>query len=358
MGVQLPQLGEAKATGNSPPSLRGRILIATIAAIVYACLTRWLQHYTPGLLARDFTWAWRGARSLLEHSDPYTTIRVAGGYPFDAPFMYPLTSAIVAVPLAWLSAENAALVFISISVFWLCFGLTRTSIWHLWALASAPAIIGLTLVQSLPLLTAAATSAVPAVAFLFLMKPTVGLALFARRPSVGAAVSCVVLLGLSVAILPTWPVEWIRTVNSSPTREVYFSPLRMAPAFLLLLAIFKWRRPEGRLLAVLACVPQAYYFYDQLPLMLIPRSKREMMLLVFGSLIACLMSNYFSRPEGLVRQSAICAPWILGCMYLPCLIMLMRRPNEGRIPEWLERRVVTFLPPMFSGRQESEASRL
>src|SRR5689334_6175965 len=107
------------------PSLRTRLLIAGCAALAYAGVTRWLQHYTPGLLARDFTWAWRGARAILAHADPYKTITVTGSYPFDAPFMYPLTSALAAMPLAWLSAEAAAIIFASISVFWLCFVLTR-----------------------------------------------------------------------------------------------------------------------------------------------------------------------------------------------------------------------------------------
>ena len=66
----------------------------------------------PEMLARDFTYPLRGALALIEGLDPYEVIRPSGPPPYDWPFMYPLTAALVAVPFALLPMQLAGVLFV------------------------------------------------------------------------------------------------------------------------------------------------------------------------------------------------------------------------------------------------------
>jgi hypothetical protein len=64
--------------------------------------------------ASDFTWHWLAAKALINGSDPYVVIHIGGHYALDAPYIYPLTTAIIAIPFAlWLNPVLAATAFIS-----------------------------------------------------------------------------------------------------------------------------------------------------------------------------------------------------------------------------------------------------
>jgi hypothetical protein len=115
-----------------------------------------------------------------------------------------------------------------------------------------------------------------------------------------------------------------------------------------LLAFARWRRPEARLLGVLALVPQSPIPYEALPLFLIAKSKREMIALVLLSdVMALLLSNvsFQGDPEGFAR---IAVPSMLWLMYVPALLLVIMRPNVGTVPDWLERRL-SILPRWLRG---------
>lgn len=60
-------------------------------------------------VADDFTWHWPGARAILAGENPYTVVQAGGQYDLIAPYIYPLTTAIAAIPFsAWLSPARAS----------------------------------------------------------------------------------------------------------------------------------------------------------------------------------------------------------------------------------------------------------
>ena len=67
----------------------------------------------------------------------------------------------------------------------------------------------------------------------------------------------------------------------------------------MLLAMLRWRRPEGRLVAAMACVPQTYFSCDQLPPLLVPVIAR-----------ACF--NEGPAPAWLERQLRRAPRWLAG----------------------------------------------
>jgi hypothetical protein len=98
----------------------------------------------------------------------------------------------------------------------------------------------------------------------------------------------------------------------------------------LLLAALRWRRPEARLLLLMACMPQFPFFYDQLPLWLIPQSRRQALNLSwfsFGAFFSWLAFSFDWTTRQVHMASA--APYVLALIYIPCLVMVLRRPNEA-----------------------------
>jgi hypothetical protein len=138
------------------------------------------------------------------------------------------------------------------------------------------------------------------------------------------------LLAISLAVSPTWPVRWAESVRAS----VHVSPIRSPGGVILLLALIRWRRPEARLLAVLACVPQIIGLYDTLPLFLIPRTRWQGYALAGLSYIAAFGQVAAApRLPGMTLEATLAARWpfIFFCLYLPALVMvLLPRPVEAR----------------------------
>jgi hypothetical protein len=120
------------------------------------------------------------------------------------------------------------------------------------------------------------------------------------------------------------------------------------------LAIARWRRPEARLLSVLSFVPHTMTWYDALPLMLIPANFRE--LLILG--ILSHLATFVAAPMGFAYDGpallAATAPVALWGIYVPALILVLRRPNQGDLPAWLER-FVSKLPTWIRGVRSSSA---
>jgi hypothetical protein len=94
---------------------------------------------------------------------------------------------------------------------------------------------------------------------------------------------------------------------------------------LLLLALIRWRAPEARLLAVMACVPHTLALYESLPLFLIPARKWDAYALAILTYVAFFLTEL--PPSG---GSALGAtpeqrwPFMLVLVYLPVLLMVLR----------------------------------
>ena len=215
---------------------------------------------------------------------------------------------------------------------------TRRSIAPAVVITSASAALAAETVQWSPLLGAA--YGIPWLGALLCAKPTIGLAIWLARPSRVAFVGALVLGGIALALVPTWPADWLDALRHTSLATAggtpYFAPIKSAGGAFALLALLRWRRPEARLVLALACVPQTPLLYETVPLFLVPYSIAEGGVLWLGSWIAALWlsaAGPFATDLARFRVSVDAIGW---CLYFPAVVMLLRRPNVGPTPERLE----------------------
>jgi len=339
---------------SDSPSRARRALVACIVAVSIGIIAWLKQLQLPASqVAGDYTFHWRAARALLDGQSPYEVIKAVGDYPWNDSYRYPLPAALVVLPLAWLRVKVSAAAFLGLSSGLLAFAITRDGFHRLLAFASVTFIFCFSGAQLTPMLMGSAL--LPAVGGLLITKPNIGLALFAGWPNRYAAAGCVALTLISVAIRPHWPIEWLAAVRAHTSAEGnYTSPISIIGGPVLLLAALRWRRPEARLLLGMTLVPQSFFFYDQFPLALIPRSRREYT--AFGALtVAALLiaRRLIPTPEvSIAATTHTVATVFLYSMFLPCLIMVLLRPNEGEIPQWLEQTIRRW-PSWLRGNSSS-----
>jgi hypothetical protein len=288
-------------------------------------------------LGTDFDLLYFAATHLLAGENPYPIVHQ--WYPF--PLFYPLPAVLVAIPFTILPIQLARPAFDICSGILLAYALWRyRGSYALLALLSGAYFLAAKLGQTPPLVTAGAL--IPALGFLLLVKPNLGLALFAAKPSRAALIGMVVILGLSLAVLPSWPLDWWTALQRRNAHLV--SPVLRPLGWLLLLAVLRWRTPEGRLLLVLCLVPQNSLPYDLVPLILIPQNWIQMSVFVVGSWLAV---GALGAQLDLANLAAITAkiwPVMLGTVYLPMLYFVLRLPRSevplernqgeaGRVPQ-------------------------
>jgi hypothetical protein len=314
------------------PSLRGAITL--LAAAWGAFITYFSLIVAPQHLAKDFSWPWRAARVLLEGHNPYDVIRTTGPYPFNVGLFYPLPAAVAALPFAPFAPAVGGALFFGLSSGLLAFGLTRnkSDLSKLPLFLSAPFCMAGVLAQWAPLMTAAAV--LPALQFLTVCKPNIGLACWTYRPTLRGAIAAAAFAGLTLLIVPSWPFDWREALQAAPR---YKGPLfRGATGLILLLGAIAWKRREGRLFLAMSFVPQLSLFYDQLPLWLIPQTAWRSVLLSALSW-AAWWQWYPSR--ALTSSVAVAAPWVFWLVYIPALLILIVPPSLFR------RAPVTKLEP-------------
>lgn len=310
---------------TAPPRAATRIAIAcAVGLLAYLITSTYLAAQPAHVLGADFTFWWRAARVLLDGQSPYQVIRATGPYPFSDPFYYPLPAAIVTLPLARLDPRTGAAVFTGLSSALLAFGLTRDGYARLPLLCSAPMLAAVIVGQWSPLITAAAL--LPALGFLFVAKPNLGLAAFVYRPSWLAALGGGALLLASFVVAPHWMTQW-RSVIA--TTLLHRAPVMLVGGPVLLLALLRWRRPEARLMIAMVLLPQAFFFYDQLPVLLVCRTLGESAIVAASSLVALVLSEHLHAGATRLVAERTNAGFTLVFVYLPALVVLLRRPNEG-----------------------------
>ncbi|HET7552206.1 MAG TPA: hypothetical protein VFK04_13020 [Gemmatimonadaceae bacterium] len=310
------------------PSRRARIIAALAIGLASALFTAFV-FARPGA-APDFAVWYHGARLMLSGANPYHLPLSSAAWPFDEPLYYPLPAAILTIPLAWLSLPLAGALFMGISGGLLAWLVSRDGLWRLWLFGTASYFMACKVGQWSPLIAVGAL--LPAAGFLAAMKPNLGLAALAYRPSWRAMLGCAAVGLVSFAVLPSWLTDWhantTALVGHSPPILTFGGPI-------LLLALLRWRRPEARLLLVMACVPQLLFWADQLPLFLIPRTRREMNAFFLINSAACFVwyVRWASNPAYVLAAE----PYVFWGTYIPCLVLVLRRPNEGELPDWIER---------------------
>lgn len=333
----------AGAAHTSPPTSH-RIAFALALGIVCG-----IYVYAFGLTNPDFTsdfdQVWGGASALLHGQNPYQVVGPGKQYPWSWPLYYPLPALLIVTPLGLLPVLAARVVFAGGSAALLAYGITRDGFarWPLFISISFVTAVELCQWSNLQL----AAMLLPALGWVAVAKPNVGAVMFAQSRTDRALVimlaGAFLLVGASFLIQPDWPRHWLVNVRSAPH---FRSPLVRPGGFLLLLALIRWRRPEARLLAAMAIVPQTPGFYDHVLVFAATRTFREALTLSALTLVV-FFGVVFAAPERtLAVWGELVGRLTIWLVYLPALVMILRRPNEGEVPRSLSRllSVVTRRP--------------
>lgn len=334
-------------THEAPPRHRIRVAVA-LAVAVWAAFTAW-RHARFDERYRDFDQLWWAARAIVDGRNPYAEI--CPGCVFDwTHFYYPLTAAVAALPVAWLPRALADAAFAGLAAGALAWVLSGRGWGPLLGLTSPALLFAVETVQWSPLL--AASAGIPLLAVFYCAKPTVSLALFAAWPRWTGVVGGLAILAVSLLLQPDWPWAWRDALGTTALDETgqgipYIAPVMLPGGFLALLALLRWRRPEARLVAVLACIPQTLLLYEAVPLLLVPRSWKEALLLVAGGygVVAwtAAAGPFDSRMEAYTTSGLA----IVACCYLPAVALVLRRPNVGSVPGPVERWLLSRRAPAW-----------
>jgi len=319
MSVAATSRPEARRRGSAV--LRGRgwreqardwlpFLVAgwAVLTIVRAQLIGWTT---------DWNVFWTAGHALVTGGDPYAAVLAL---PTGYPLFYPGPAVLVLAPFGLLSSKAA----------WLAWGAVTGGLFGLaarrhgrglWIGAlSACFAEAVTFGQWVPLLMAAAI--LPWLGGALVLKPSIGAALWAWRPNRRAVISGLVLVLISLVVLPGWPAEWLAALQ----RTNHIAPVLKPWGWVLLLAAFRWRTPEGRLFLALACIPQTTSLYESLPLFLVCRRRWDAYLLaVLSHVAAFVQDRYYSAP-GQVLEAVIAHRWpvFLVTLWLPALYLVLR----------------------------------
>jgi hypothetical protein len=283
---------------------------------------------------RDFGQVWFAARAVLHGQDPYPLIGPGLAFDWPAPLFYPLPAALVGSPLAPLDYSLAVGVFAGLGIFAFAWALSANGTAPMLGLLSACTTHAVYCAQWSPLLAGAVV--LTPLSALLVAKPTIGLAVFAARPSWWAVTGAVVLTVTAFLVQPSWVADWREALSAASVGAgkafPYSAPVMLPGGLIPLLALLRWRRPEARLLAVMACVPQTLLPYEGVLLFLIPRGWLQSAALMLSSHAMVRWVRVGSPSMDLAQDIAIYGPAMVAFLYVPATLMVLARPNEGWVP--------------------------
>lgn len=347
MNKSAPVNPEGFPWGTNRPGRLHRIGFALALAVACASLVAIRSSKFPGSRS-DFSQARFGAEAILHGGNPY---KLSGrGRVFDAPrpVLYPATTYVAAIPFTFVSDHLASVIFVAVSAFLLGYGATAGS-WH--RLPMFPSIAFLSsihLAQWSPLMTAAYF--LPAVAAIGLVKPQSILPVIAADRSWSSARSfaagSIVLLAVSFILAPGWLAQWLGVIREN--RDLT-PPLFHTGGPLILLVLLRWRRKEAWLVALSACMPQTWGWYNTLILLAIARTYREACVLSLVSSAGFMLAVYLIRDSSSPATYPAWGAMMVAFAYLPATIAVLKRPSEGVVPAWL--RVLAARYPAKTSRR-------
>lgn len=291
------------------------ILVGLAAALAGAVIPHSIR--LGGVELGDIGLPLAGIKAFQHGVSPYS-IRLRTG----PSALYPFTTMLLLWPLMWIPLLLAVPTFLGLSSGLLSWGLLRDRhYWRLLVFLSPSYWSAIESVQWSIIVTAALL--IPALLpIAVLAKPQLGIvAAINGRWSIWTVAATATIGLLSVIIWPAWPMEWLR--DGQLETFVGFSPIVVFPGFFLLAAAIAWRLPHARLLMTMS-LPMQRYFYDQLPLFLIPQSCRQMTLLLMTSWATVLVAakfGWYTIGSGVQTRAAF-ATVVIG-VFLPSLGLVL-----------------------------------
>ncbi len=307
-----------------------RLLAGSAVAVAAGAVFAWYwvgRHGHP-----DFDQLYYAARSVRSGTSPYTAVGPKGEFFWSTGFYYPLPAVLLIVPLTAIGVRGAAALFVVLSGFALGVAIERTGDRSRYAmLLSRGFIASAALGQWSTLMLAAAW--LPLFGVFGAAKPNVALVAAARwnrkRDFLIPVLASVVLVAMSFVVRPSWVSEWRGALGDAPYQR---SPILWPGGFIALAALARWRRPEARCLLAYAIVPQTPGPYTDFMLFVVAAGWWENVTLSLLSYapfaILGAMGPVTDYLELFSRYAAISNYVVMA----PCVLMLLRRPNEGAPP--------------------------
>jgi hypothetical protein len=309
---------EQEGPAAPAPTRAWRIRASLVAALVAAVFVPLLYARQAKGVISDWDPTFAGTLALLHGQGPYAAIKVP---PWPNWLLYPLPALLLTIPFTAIPLVWARGVFAAVGTGAFTYVVTRRGRWTLYFLISGAMLWSWVDVQWAPLLIAAALT--PALSWMLAVKPTTGFALWSGWPNRIAVIGGLAFVGVSLLVRPGWIPEWRDAVSHTPHMASLFRP----GGFLLLLGLLRWRRPEGRLLACLAVIPQTTALYETLPLALLCRTRPQAAAFASLTMVAHLLFQL--GPQGAWPIGAEYQWWVLLVLvYLPGLALVLTRRNE------------------------------
>jgi len=355
----------------NPPSSRMRLLVAGVIALIFGMLAWFFgPHAASG---PDFGQLWFAAREFAAGRNPYLATGPGRAFEWAGALFYPITAVALVVPFARLPLYVAMALFIGLGSGLFAYGLSQDGWARFPVFLSAVALF--TAVRGQWSFILAAAAMIPALGFVFAAKPTSSFAAFTYQPSWIALAGSVALTAALTLVWPGWIASWRDAAAGavpifSPWRPrifplgtfPYYAPVSRLDGlgYLLLLAGLRWRRPEARMLFVMALSPVTMVVYEPLLLYLIPRRVGESALLSLLSWAVWMSPIVLGFPHAKTDILSQSGDVIVALQYLPALVMVLQRPNQGTVPKRIEQfasRMAAWAPRRLPGSRARPAFR-
>jgi hypothetical protein len=315
-------------------SLVAALVVAIVASVIAARAAR------PDLRP-DVDQLWFAARALLDGRNPYDLIGPGREFDYHWQLYYPLPAVLVLTPLAPFQLLVSRVVIAALGAGLLAYGIARHDGRGLVLFLSWAFYVNAWYAQWTPLLVA--MWYLPWLSALLAAKPTIGLVMLTgsrpgKRMWQGLAVGAL-LTAIAFLVQPSWMRDWLAALSSN----THLRPWITVPGgALLLLALLRWRRWEAWLLVAFAIVPQTFHPLSTLPLILLPGTlwgKATIAALTYVPNWLLVREPFGSRlatatPEDLIAMYGVIVLW---SVLIPTLFLVLRLPNRGPVPKFLER---------------------
>jgi hypothetical protein len=303
------------------PEFAGALLVGLLAMLV--SLARTLHEPS---WPTDLDQWYYAAQAMLRGGNPYEAVGPDKQFKWDWSLHYPISTVVLTMPLTALSVQAARVVFSTAGGAVLGYALGKDQFRRVGVVLSAAFLIAVSRNQWSLFITAAYFT--PLAVLFLAAKPNMAVP-FVLGVRSWRALAWLVGLGTLAAVVtliarPSGLSEWLRILDRM---QYIVSPAMRPFGWLYALALLKWRRPDARIFLGLVLVPQTPSLYDLLPLFLITRTVREVSLLTllthalfFGIVVLGPFSDFNRYAYELGNLSTF-------VIYLPVLVMLLRRPN-------------------------------